>query len=182
MKSTNTGVPISANPGMKSTGHPYFTVGAVKFSLMSVTTFGIYPLYWLYRNWQIVRHRGRSGISPFWRAFFGPLWTFSMGWHFAEEARARNIRLKLPVVASGVMYLVLNTLLALPNAYSVLSLLSFMPLLPFDFAARRLDGGGELAAPSCGRFSGWNVTWLVVGSLLLVLAVVATFILEGVVA
>jgi len=54
-----------------------------------------------------------------------------------------------------------------------------MPLLPFDRAARRLNGNGELAAPTHGRYSGWNIAWLIFGSLLLVLAVIASFLPES---
>src|SRR6516165_9719694 len=97
--------PTSAaeTPGPKEMRRAYFTVGTVKFSLMSLTSFSIYALYWFYRNWKIIRDREQSQISPFWRAFFAPLWTFSMGSHFRKEARAQNISLALPVVALGVI-------------------------------------------------------------------------------
>ena len=48
----------------------YVTVGATKLSLMVVATFGIYALYWFYRNWKVIRDREHSDIQPFWRAFF----------------------------------------------------------------------------------------------------------------
>jgi hypothetical protein len=156
----------------------YFTVGATKFSLMSLTTFGIYALYWFYRNWRIIRDRDQSQISPFWRAFFAPFWTFSMGSRFTEEAKGQNISLGLPVIALGVIYLLLNALWRLPDPYGLVTLLAFIPLLPFDFAARRLNGGGQLAEPDFARFSGWNIAWLIVGSLLLVLGIIGAFIPE----
>lgn len=164
-------------PGQKAMSQAYFTVGIVKFSLMSLTTFGIYGPYWFYRNWRVIRDRDASQlpISPFWRAFFAPVWTFSMGSRLKEEAKDRNISLTLPVIALGVIYLVLNVLWRLPDPYSLVSLLAFVPLLPFEFAARRLNGGGQLADPTFGRFSGWNIAWLVIGSVLLVLGIVGAF-------
>lgn len=147
--------------------HAYFTVGAVKLSLMSLTTGGLYELYWFYRNWQVIKPRYQAKISPFWRAFFAPLWAFSMGSRFKEEAKTRNIPLRFPVTALGVSYLLLNMTWRLPGAYWCISLFTFLPILPFEFAARRLDGGGPLAAPTFGRFSGWNIAWLAIGSLLL---------------
>ena len=175
--------PTSApeKPAQKEMRQAYFTVGAVKFSLMSLTTFGLYELYWFYRNWRIIKDRDESQISPFWRAFFAPLWTFSMGSRFRDEAKDQSISLTLPVIALGVIYLLLNALWRLPDPYWLVSLLTFIPLLPFEFAARRLNGGGQLAAPTFGRFSGWNIAWLIVGSvlLLLVLLIVGMSIREG---
>lgn len=83
----------------QETRHAYFTVGAVKLSLMSLTTGGLCQLYWFYRNWQIITPRYQTKLSPFWRAFFAPLWAFSMGSRFKEEAETRNIPLRFPVTA-----------------------------------------------------------------------------------
>jgi hypothetical protein len=146
---------------------------------MSLTTFGIYELYWFYRNWRVVRDHERLTISPFWRAFFAPFWTFSLGKHFEAEAKARGIVLTLPVVALGVSYLVLTALWRLPDPFWLLSTLSFIPMLPFEFAARRLNGNGDLAIPTFGRYSGWNIAWLIVGSILLILSVIGTFLGDG---
>jgi hypothetical protein len=176
---TLTGPRESAPSDVDATSNGYFTVGAVKFALMSATTFGFYQLYWFYRNWRIIRDHEQSEISPFWRAFFAPVWTFSMGKHFTEQAKRRNLLLTLPVSALGVAYMLMNVIWRLPDPYALGAFLSFMPLLPFDRAARRLNGNGELAAPTHGRYSGWNIAWLIFGSLLFVLAVIASFLPES---
>ena len=157
----------------------YFSVGALKLALMSLTTFGLYELYWFYRNWRFIRWREKSHISPFWRAFFGVLWTFSLGNRFRDDAKAQNISVTLPVVALGILYLILSLTSSLPDPYWLLSLLSFLPLLPFDYAARRLTGNGQLVEPTAGRYSGWNIAWLAIGSLFLVLIFAGTFLAEG---
>jgi len=157
----------------------YFTVGALKLSLMALTTFGLYELYWFYRNWKIIRQRDQSPISPFWRAFFAPLWTFSLGMRFKAHAKERNISIGLPVAAIGILYLLLSALWRLPQPYWLISLFSFIPIVPFDRAARRLNGNGSLAEPTHGRYSAWIIAWLVVGTVLLMLAVIGSFIPDG---
>lgn len=157
----------------------YFAVGAVKFSLMSLTTFGLYTVYWFYQNWMIIRDREHSDISPFWRAFFSPLWTFSMGTRLAEQAKAQNVPITLPVATLGILYLLFGAVARLPSPFWLLAFFAFIPILPFEFAVRRLDGNGSLAKPIYGHYSGWNIAWLVVGSLLLVLTVIGSFIPEG---
>jgi hypothetical protein len=157
----------------------YFTVGTAKLSLMVVATLGFYALYWFYRNWNVIRTRDRLRISPFWRAFFGVLWTFSLGRQFNEDATERNIGIRLPAVALGVLYLLLQLLGRAPQPYSLLTFLSFMPLVPFDRAARRLNGNGSLSEPTYGRFSAWNVAGLVVGTALVILIAIGSFIPES---
>jgi len=149
----------------------YFTVGAVKFAVMSLTTCGLYELFWFHKNWKIIRERDRLDISPFWRAVFAPLWSFSLGERFAKQASANDVVISLPVVPLGIMYLVVSALWRLPEPYWLLSLLSFVPIMPFDFAARGLNGNGQLAEPLYGRYSGWNIAWLILGTLLLGLIV-----------
>lgn len=153
----------------------YFTVGALKFSLLSLTTLGIYPLYWFYQNWKIVRERENASLSPFWRTFFTPIWIFSLGSHFRACAAAEDFSLALPVTLLGISYIVLNAVLRLPDPYWLISLLSFVPIIPFDTAARRINGSGSLAPPTHGTFSGWNIVCMIVGTLVLLLALVGVF-------
>ena len=169
----------SAVPDSEVMRPAYFTVGAVKFSLMSLTTSGVYVLYWFYRNWRIIRDHDQSQISPFWRAFFAPFWTFSMGARFTEEAKLQKMSLTLPVVTLGVLYLLVTALWRLPDPYWLVTLFAFIPVLPFEFAARRLNGNGQLTEPTYGRYSGWNIAWLIVGSLFLVLVLIGSFMPES---
>jgi hypothetical protein len=154
----------------------YFTVGSLKLVLMSLTTLGLYELYWFYRNWKVIRNQDQSDIMPFWRAFFAPFWTFSMGYEFVEQAKTQGTAITLPVAPLGILYLIWNILWRLPDPYWLVSLLSPFLLLPFEHAARRIDGRGTLARPTYGRFSVWNIAWIVVGSLFLVLVLIGTFL------
>ena len=168
--------PSAPVAGRETPREAYFTVGALKLALMSLTTFGLYELYWFYQNWRVARDREQSSISPFWRAVFTPLWTFDMGDRFVEQAKAERISIKLPTVVLGILYIALRLPLLLPEPYKLARLVAVVAILPFDYAARRLDGEGRLAAPTYGRYSGWNVAWLIVGSLLLLLAIIGAFL------
>ncbi len=55
---------------------PQFAVSVGKFAVMSLCTFGFYELYWAYKHWDAMRRREQERLSPFWRAFFAPLWGF----------------------------------------------------------------------------------------------------------
>lgn len=164
--------PVTASGG-------YFTVGTMKLSVMTVATLGIYALYWFYRNWKAIRDRDHLDIAPFWRAFFAGLWTFSLGGRFKADAKERSIGIRLPVVTLGALYLLLQLLGRAPQPYSLLTFLSFIPLVPFDRAARRLNGNGSLSEPTDGRFSAWNIAGLVVGTAFVILVLIGSFVPEG---
>ncbi len=55
----------------------YFTISPAKFILMSVLSFSLYELYWFYKNWEIHKQATMENTSPFWRAFFAPLYAWS---------------------------------------------------------------------------------------------------------
>lgn len=40
------------------------------FIVLSLTTLGLYRIYWFYRNWHQIRNRGVWDITPVWRALF----------------------------------------------------------------------------------------------------------------
>lgn len=49
----------------------FLHVSVSKLIVMSVLTFSLYELYWIYRNWAYVKARDALDISPFWRSWFG---------------------------------------------------------------------------------------------------------------
>jgi len=56
---------------------PFYCVSTMKFSILSLATFGLYELFWFYKNWAIVRARSDRDISPFGRALFSPFFCYS---------------------------------------------------------------------------------------------------------
>ncbi len=57
----------------------FYPVSTSKFITMWVVSFGIYGLFWFFRNWRYVKfHLGETRVSPFWRAFFMQFWYYPM--------------------------------------------------------------------------------------------------------
>ena len=42
-----------------------------RYIIMSIITFGIYQVYWIYKNWEYLKNRDNLNIHPFWRGIFG---------------------------------------------------------------------------------------------------------------
>ena len=56
----------------------YYPVSPAKFTALSIVTFGIYQLFWFFKNWEYVRDRDHSNISPLWRAVFSVVWCYPL--------------------------------------------------------------------------------------------------------
>lgn len=57
----------------------YFSVPLTRLFFASLISFGLYDVYWAYKNWQAVRSCGREyNIIPFCRS-----WLFGIFFHFS---------------------------------------------------------------------------------------------------
>ena len=55
----------------------FFAVSVTKLVVLSFCTLGVYPIYWFYINWKIIKEQEQVHILPFWRAIFS---TFLAMW------------------------------------------------------------------------------------------------------
>jgi hypothetical protein len=151
---------------------PFFAVSTHKFVVMSLTTFGLYTVYWVYRQWKRFVERG-DVLSPFWRTFFMLVTNYAL---FARvRARAREDRVPIDWLPSilGSFYLTLTLTFRLPDPWWMLTLLSFLPIIPVQRTIDRVNAMHLPELPNRG-YSGWNIFGIVVGGLLLILAVYGT--------
>lgn len=136
-----------------------FDVSVTKFIVMSFVTFGLYDLYWSYRNWSYLKLQDSRRISPFWRAWFVLFFHFSL----LRDMKSHIAR-RTPVSYSAgwltVAYLVLLFSSSLPGITGLISLLSFVPILPVVAAVERANTGVPIELLN-RRFTAWNIVGIV---------------------
>lgn len=150
----------------------FFTASTLKFFLMSFFTFGIYDIYWFYKNWKAIGKRSRRDITAFWRAIFAVIFAFEC---FREIGRASSGGAKTRdalAVALGIAYLVFNVLARFPAPYWFISLASFAPVLVANGWAQEANASIDAEAPENSRLSAWNWAALVAGFLFMALATI----------
>ena len=154
---------------------PYFEVSLPKFVVMSVVTWGIFSLYWAYKQWVHISARSREGISPFWRAFFAPLWSFSLLERIKVDAGTRGAPVYWSSGLLGFVYLVMGALWRLPDPFWLVGIFSFLPLLPAVRAVIAIHERSTGGRDRNGYFGAANVVGIIVGIgfLLLVIAAMA---------
>jgi hypothetical protein len=158
-----------------SRNQAFFSPTALKFTLLSMTTLGLYQLYWFYRNWIVIKSRSGEDLMPFWRAFFAPLWAYSCFRHIRQAAALNSIAGPPNIGLLAIGYFILTALWRSPDPYWLVCFLSFIPLLPANAAIIRINERIVGEAAVSARISGWEWVILVVGGLLLVLSVIGAF-------
>jgi hypothetical protein len=148
----------------------YFPVSKTKLILMSISTLGLYEIYWFYKNWNHIKIRTRQKIRPFWRAIFSVFYCYSLFKTVQESADAHRGRQEINPGWLAVGYILLSITYKLPDPFWVVSLLAFLPLLPVQGAINSINARVAPAADRNSNFSVKNIFVMIIGSLLLALA------------
>lgn len=67
-----------------------------KFILLSFTTYGLYELFWFYKNWKFLKEKDKLSISPFWRTVFAPIFATSITEHIFEMIKDHEYKPQFP--------------------------------------------------------------------------------------
>jgi hypothetical protein len=160
--------------------YPLFPVTTAKFLVLSICTLGFYELYWGYKNWQRIQIMTGEKMMPFWRAFWLPLWTFSLFKRINLIADQNSTkRVSVPDLL-GSLYLILSLSWKLHNPWSLVSMFTFLPLLPVQMAVARINArhAGLVSEAPNSRYSAVNIITIILGGLLFVFAVIGSFMPE----
>lgn len=156
---------------------PLFPVATHKFIVLSICSFSIYEFYWCYQHWKRLKHASGENLSPFWRAFFTPLWAFSLFARIRATAASNRVITEWSAGVLGTFYLVLSVLWRLPDPWWLISFASFIPMIPVQQAAQRVNEL-HMVSGAEGRNDSYttaNVATIVIGGFLLILVIVGTF-------
>jgi hypothetical protein len=172
---------IEERPGEEGT---YFPVSIKKLTALYFLTFGIYLLVWFHENWKRVKLREQSSIWPVPRALFYIFFTHSLFRRIGESAAAQAVEItwKPALQATLVVVLtiagnVLDRVNAQTDALGLLDLLGMLIFVGLYFPFREVqqtvnrindDPDGAMNA----TFSGWNIAFMALGSLIWLLVVV----------
>ena len=167
----------AAAPTLAAAEPAFFPVGLAKLAIMSVGTWGLYEIYWSYKNWKCVSRLTGEKLNAPIRAIFYPLTSYFLFRRIEERGLHENIPFAMNAAALAFLVLILGAMSRLPDPYWLVSLLAFLPMLAVQSTVNEIN---EKVAPDADpnrRFSAGNIVWLVVGGLMLAL-VVAGFYLE----
>ncbi len=168
---------ISVGPPPMPAGQPlFFPVSPLKLVVMSTVTFGIYELYWFYKNWKLIKQRTDSDIMPFWRAFFGVIFCYSFFCEVQDESASRGISFPSHPFLLTVGWIILTFMWRLRDPYWLICLLSPLVLVPVQKTINRLNAAVAPSHDRNSRFSGWNIAGVVIGGILFVCSIIGALL------
>ncbi|RKP57989.1 hypothetical protein D7Z26_00280 [Cohnella endophytica] len=154
------------------------------FVFLSVLTFGLYDLYWYYRNWKYLKKYKGLNISPVWRTIgilvpiFGLYLIYSAhkDYHnlIKEEGVNRTIYPGLIVVA----IIITGLLTRLPDPYWLLCFLSTIPLAIVQKILNELWRKVQPGLIHRTKFRGRQIFLIVIGVIWWLLAIIGMTVPE----
>ena len=154
----------------------YFSTSFLKLVIMSFCTYGLYEWYWCYKNWVHIKEKKKLKIMPFWRAFFTPLWLYSLMTHLQDEINDTKIPIVLHVGMLATLYFITHALYKLPDPYWLINYLSFVFLLPANTSILRLNENSVTDVKPNDKIQGWNWLAVILGGLLFIMTLIGAFI------
>jgi hypothetical protein len=155
---------------------PYFSVSLLKLSVMSLFTLGIYEFYWFYKNWTLIKERENTRISPFRRASFAFFFCYPCFSRIYEQAKTLRLVESSSADILTIGWIMMLITVKLPEAFWLLSLFSFIFILPVQSLANRINLEMAPSHNPNRQFTSVNMVGIAVGGIVTILAIVATFI------
>lgn len=156
------------------TPYPY-VITIPKLIILSVATFGIYEVYWFYKQWKSFKAERDLKVTPWARAIFAGIMSYSLFKEVSKALRsADKTRSSLEAGGLAIGYFILMSLWKLPDPYWWLSLFSVAPLIPVQNAINQywdIKYGKKVVA---SNFGAWNYIWSIIGGLVILLAIYGT--------
>lgn len=149
----------------KDVGVPFFPTSPKKLIVMSLCTFGIYEIFWFYKNWKFLKEKHNLKVSPFARAVFSIFYCHSFFKIVKEYSKQHQIQSDYKPATLTAGFILLNILYKLPDPFGLVSFLSFIPLLPVQKTINVLKDTLVPEAEINSKFSGWNIVGIIFGVL-----------------
>lgn len=156
-----------------STAAVYYSPSTMKIAALSLATLGLYPLYWFWQNWRAIKRETGGSQWPWARALFSPIWAFFCFGDLRDIAQSRRRQLAFAPGLLALLFFLLNFAGRLPNGGALLSLFTFVPLLPVNSLLRRYHLDEKVDLQRMDRFGVWHILVLLAGGGLLLLAILA---------
>jgi hypothetical protein len=165
-------------PALAGTDLRFFAVSRNKFLVLCLATFGLYELYWFYQNWKRIKERMRSDIWPVARAFFALFFTHALLRDVTIAAAEADVRPRFKVQSAAWAFIGLTLMNRLPDPYSFVAVLAFLPLVPVQDTINEIHARVAPNADTNASFGLGNWIAIGVGVIVWVLSMAALFLPE----
>lgn len=176
---------VVADPAVLRVVSPHYVVGARKFFLLYLLTWGLYGIYWFYLHWARIRTAKRQEMWPAARAIFPVFFTHSLARELDESLRKAERDYTWSPTAVATTLVVLQFVSSFLDRWSwsqsesaAVTIISIALLLPIAGLSWSLQHVANLACDeptgdSNRRLTWANGLWLAAGTGLLVVVLMS---------
>ena len=138
-----------------------------KFILLSIFSFSLYQIWWIYKSWKFFQQKERLDIMPAVRAIFSILFLSSLFRRINEFALEKNYQRTFYPTLLFFGYVFCNILAYLPDPYWLVSIfLTVICLIPpFKALNFAKSNSSDIRVEEQLRFSGRQIAIFVIGSI-----------------
>ncbi len=141
-----------------------FKLSINKFIILSIVTLGFYDIWWIYKSWRFFQDLEKSDIMPAMRTIFGIFFIIPLFDKINKLAQKHGYEHSYASTALFIGYLVVSLLSYLPKPFYLLTLFSFLFIIPpmkaLNFAMDHCEG---FTATEQQSFNGRQIFLLIIG-------------------
>lgn len=154
---------------------PYFAVSVKKLVVMSVCTFGLYHVFWFYKQWNQIRVTNRQNVLPFIRAIFSIFTCHSLFSRVKHDAGSRGIAVTYSPGILTAAYIAPILFFGSSDVIWPLSLVSLAALIPVQRVANSINGHLVAGGNPNEKFTGVNIVVIVIGGFFMLFGIFGSF-------
>lgn len=152
---------------------PINKISVNKFIILSITTLGLYGLWWIYKSWRFFQEKEKSDIMPAIRTLFSIFYLIPLFYKILKLAKNNGYKPGYSSVFLYAGFLIVNLLVVLPTPFFLAAVISFVFLIPpfmaLNYAMDHCEGFSVIEQKA---FSKRQLILLIIGVILWILNIV----------
>jgi hypothetical protein len=135
-----------------------------KFVLLSILTFGLYEIWWIYKSWRYFNERQNLGINSAIRTVFSGIYLIPLMNRIKRNSKDLNINVGYSSIFLFTGYLIFEIIGAVSDEFWLVSVFSFLFLLkPYATLQKSLIKDSEENIRTKNRFNTRQKFLIVIG-------------------
>jgi hypothetical protein len=147
----------------KGTSLYFYAVSPSKFAIMTVTTFGLYPIFWFAKNFILIKEQEKSQIWPIARAIFGIFFYSELARKALISAKKNSYGGIYDPTTLAILFFLTNIIYRAPDPWWLLGFISILTLNPTVKAM--LHNNEKMRAKINTNYSTGDIVALIVGGM-----------------
>lgn len=148
-----------------------------KLVLLSILSFGLYELWWIYKSWRFLKYKDNLDIMPAGRAIFSLFTLISLFERIKSYSKSIGYDKPFSSVGFYIAFIGLNFAGRLPDPYWMVSFLSIFFLVPaLESMNFGIKNSGDYIVNENGKFNNRQKGLVIIGSILWLLMLIGLFL------